>query len=72
MTRIRINDDFYIKNIADRPVAGHTATIIRKLMKHSEIVIAEVDGLAPYGQTRSSNRDAGHVVLAPGTYKALA
>lgn len=66
MTRVRIKDDFYIKKIADRPVAGNTATIIRALSKHSEIMIVEVDGLGPYGHHN------GQLVLPPGSYEVVA
>lgn len=46
MTRIVISPDFYLKHVGDRPVAGNTATIVGRLK--NGLVIAEVDGLAPY------------------------
>lgn len=47
VTSLRINEDFYIKHIGGRPVAGQSATLERNI--NPAIAIVKVDGLDPYG-----------------------
>jgi hypothetical protein len=62
MTRIRIKDEFGIKEIAGRTVAGSTATLVGLV---DGWVIAEVDGLSPYGHS------GGQMVFAQEDYEVL-